>query len=67
MINNRIIIQNRVGLGEYKDAELIQEIEDRGYSVSQKEKCWSCGKINCTCDEETMQAMENDDEERGER
>ena len=26
-------------------------------------KCWACGKINCTCDEETMQAMDDRDRE----
>lgn len=24
-------------------------------------KCWACGKIDCTCDEETMQAMDEED------
>ena len=32
--------------------------------MSNLEPCQSCGKVDCDCDEQTMQAMEQDDEDR---
>lgn len=44
------------------DPEALAEAGERITDARREDgKCWACGKINCTCDEETMQAMDEAD------